>query len=252
MKRNAEKDSGHISGNLLIRKFKSLFECHVPNWTRYGIEAANTWPVGRHLAILNSQLRNMILKNDVVVQKLDSNMLITLQDDKQTKPDFLPTKTFCVGHSLGAHVCGFMGRESDVPLEKIIGMDPAGPLFERNFEIDRLNSGSAQMVEAIHTNTGGFGLGIKKPVGIRDIYVNGGKKHPHCSGSLKFCSHSILYTILTMLNNGNETCEARYKCLDFKKIGSITTEDIHALQDASCKLLDTEDDMPQLGRYKYR
>ena len=53
-----------------------------------------------------------------------------------------------------------------------------------------------------------------------------------------------------MLNNGNETCEARYKCLDFKKIGSITTEDIQALQDASCQMLDTEEVIPQLGKYK--
>ena len=92
----------------------------------------------------------MISKN--VVEKLDSNMLITLHDGP--KKSILPTKTFCVGHSLGAHVCGFMGRESDVQLDKIIGMDPAGPIFEKNFEFDRLNSGSAKMVEAIHTNTG--------------------------------------------------------------------------------------------------
>ena len=142
IKRNVEKDNEHNSGNLLIRSFKSLFECHIPDWIRYGIEAANTWPIGRHLAILNSQLRNMISKKSI-----------------------LPIKTFCVGHSLGAHVCGFMGRESNVQLDKIIGMDPAGPIFEKNFEFDRLNSGSAKMVEAIHTNTGGFGLGIKKPVG---------------------------------------------------------------------------------------
>ena len=51
-----------------------------------------------------------------------------------------------------------------------------------------------------------------------------------------------------MINNGNETCEAKYKCLDFKKLGSITTEDIQALQDACCKLLNTEADIPQLGR----
>ena len=196
--------------------------CHINGiWSgRYGIEAANTWPVGRHLAILNSRLRNLV---------------------------DLSTKTFCVGHSLGAHVCGFMGRESDVQLDKIIGMDPAGPIFENNFEHDRLNSGNAKIVEAIHTNTGGFGLEIKKPVGTRDIYFNGGKKHPHCSGTLKICSHGILYKILTNLNKGNETCEAKYKCLDFKKLGSITAEDIQALHDASCKLLDTEEDIPQLG-----
>ena len=132
------------------------------------------------------------------IEKLNSN------HHDEPKKSTVPTKTFCVGHSLGAHVCGFMGRESDVQLDKIIGMDPAGPIFEKNFELDRLNRGNAKIVEAIHTNTGGFGLGIKKPVGVRDIYVNGGKKYPYCSGSI--CSHNILYKILTELNNGNKSC----------------------------------------------
>ena len=42
-------------------------------------------------------------------------------------------KTFCVGHSLGAHVCGFMGKsgnemlgDSTKALDRIIGLDPAG------------------------------------------------------------------------------------------------------------------------------
>ena len=109
-----------------------------------------------------------------------------------------------------------MGRESVVQLDKIIGMEPAGPIFEKKFKVDRLNSGNAKMVEAIHTNTGGLGLGIKKPVGVRDIYVNGGKKYPYCSGSI--CSHNILYKILTELNNGKKSCKAKYKCLDYKKL----------------------------------
>ena len=156
--RNVQKDDPHKSGNLLIRRIKSQFECHIPNWARYGIEAANTWPIGRHLAILNSRLRN-----SMDIEKLDTNMLIMHHNG--SKKSIAPTKTFCVGHSLGAHICGFMGRESEIQLDKIIGMDPAGPIFEKNFEVDRLNSGNAKMVVAIHTNTGGLGLGIKKPIG---------------------------------------------------------------------------------------
>ena len=82
-------------------------------------------------------------------------------------------------------------------------------------------------------------------VGVRDIYVNGGKKYPYCSGSI--CSHNILYKILTELNNGNKSCKAKYKCLDYKKIGSINMDDVQALDDASCKLLDAEEEIPQLG-----
>ena len=43
--------------------------------------------------------------------------------------------TFCVGHSLGAHVCGFMGQTTNkfpqLPmLTRIIAMDPAGKSLE--------------------------------------------------------------------------------------------------------------------------
>ena len=44
-------------------------------------------------------------------------------------------KTFCLGHSLGAHVCGFMGNSGNEilgngkkALDRIIGLDPAGKL----------------------------------------------------------------------------------------------------------------------------
>ena len=71
----------------------------------YGYAAANTWPVGRHLGLLNK-----------VITKLRGSL-----------PGFTggtTTRTLCVGHSLGAHVCGFMGKTTTV--DRIIGMDPAG------------------------------------------------------------------------------------------------------------------------------
>ena len=42
--------------------------------------------------------------------------------------------THCIGHSLGAHICGLTGKlmneDSAVPgWDRISGMDPAGPLF---------------------------------------------------------------------------------------------------------------------------
>ena len=37
-------------------------------------------------------------------------------------------KSFCIGHSLGSHVCGFTGKARK--LTGIIGLDPAGPIFD--------------------------------------------------------------------------------------------------------------------------
>ena len=77
-------------------------------------------------------------------------------------------KTFCVGHSLGAHVCGFTGKTKQ--LDGIIGLDPAGPIFDENSEVMRLNKGDAKVVQALHIDAGEFG--ISKAVGDVDIFVN--------------------------------------------------------------------------------
>ena len=56
-------------------------------------------------------------------------------------------KSFCIGHSLGAHVCGFTGKANQ--LDAIIGLDPAGPLFEDNSKDNRLNNTDAKKVYVI-------------------------------------------------------------------------------------------------------
>ena len=57
-----------------------------------------------------------------------------------------------VGHSLGAHVCGFAGKRfnSSEKIGHITGLDPAGPGFSRN----RLSPTDANLVVVIHTSAG--------------------------------------------------------------------------------------------------
>ena len=52
----------------------------------------------------------------------------------------------CIGHSLGAHVCGFLGQavkedtKYEKPiLERITGMDPAGPYFLMISKMDKMD-----------------------------------------------------------------------------------------------------------------
>ena len=53
-----------------------------------------------------------------------------------------PKNVHCIGHSLGAHVCGFAGKE--VKLNRITGLDPAGPGFTFKEPHQRLDKSDAQ------------------------------------------------------------------------------------------------------------
>ena len=96
-------------------------------------------------------------------------------------------KTFCLGHSAGAHVCGFAGKTRK--LDGIIGLDPAGPIFKDNYEDGRLSKEDAKFVQVLHIDAGE--LGIDKAIGHQDIFVNGGINQPGCWGivSEAMCSH---------------------------------------------------------------
>ncbi|XP_076272394.1 pancreatic triacylglycerol lipase-like isoform X2 [Rhynchophorus ferrugineus] len=103
--------------------------------------------------------------------------------------DYSPDNIILVGHSLGAHVAGFAGKELNGTLGVIVGMDPAGPLFFES-STDRLNVGDAQYVEAIHTNA--QFLGVNYALGDTDFWPNGGYMQAGCLLS-QTCSHSRSY-----------------------------------------------------------
>lgn len=98
-----------------------------------------------------------------------------------------PSKTHCIGHSLGAHTCGYVGynlREYKIKLGRITGLDPAEPHFSNTHTMVRLDPSDAAFVTAIHTDGSLFisgGLGISQPVGHIDFYPNSGRNQPGCN-----------------------------------------------------------------------
>ncbi|XP_052873227.1 pancreatic lipase-related protein 2-like [Anopheles cruzii] len=92
-----------------------------------------------------------------------------------------------VGHSLGAHVAGNVGKWQSGLLGTIIGLDPALPFFAGNAP-DRIMDTDARYVEIIHTN-GGV-LGFLDPIGHADFYPNLGRIQPGCGADVGGgCAH---------------------------------------------------------------
>ncbi|XP_074594880.1 pancreatic triacylglycerol lipase-like [Brevipalpus obovatus] len=88
-----------------------------------------------------------------------------------------------IGHSLGGHIVGFVGKNLTGPqIGRITALDPAGPSFYKDGNT-RLTSTDAKYVEAIHTDGGRSvlrGYGITDTVGDIDYYPNGGRHQPEC------------------------------------------------------------------------
>ena len=97
-------------------------------------------------------------------------------------------KIHVVGHSLGAHVSGFLGKKvKDFgigTLKRITDLDPADPGFGWNDANGRLDKTDAEFVDVLHTNSGILlegALTIKAPIGHVDFYPAGGSHQPGCS-----------------------------------------------------------------------
>jgi pancreatic triacylglycerol lipase len=75
-------------------------------------------------------------------------------------------------HSLGGHVGGFVGkRVTRGRINTIIGLNPAGPLFDVNNPAQRLDASDAEYVEIIHTEITTTGIGA--PIAHANFYING-------------------------------------------------------------------------------
>jgi len=111
------------------------------------------------------------LLNQVLVQEIGQS------------PDLIHT----IGHSLGAHVAGHVGRNIEwgcgKKISRVTGLDPAKPWFDLADENARILKTDAQLVDIIHTNSGVMqdgGLSFTENLGHIDFYPNGGEHQPGC------------------------------------------------------------------------
>ena len=149
--------------------------------TFYYQAAANTEAVGKWLGEVSSRLMGLI------------------RPRAGHKP-----RIWGVGHSLGAHVLGIAGRNSSKSFDRITGLDPAGPLFEKVHQDKRLHKEDATMVDVIHTDgyskqrvyIGVNHYGTLIPLGTIDFYPNYGYQQPGASKTIAG-SHSRVVDLFT-------------------------------------------------------
>ncbi|KAK4875022.1 hypothetical protein RN001_011444 [Aquatica leii] len=101
------------------------------------------------------------------------------------------THVHSIGHSLGAHLCAYIGftlqQDFNLKLGRITGLDPAEPHFAQAQAPVRLDRSAAYYVDVIHSDATAFirgGLGLVESVGHVDYYPNGGNNQPGCDRSV--------------------------------------------------------------------
>lgn len=157
-----------------------------------------------------------------------------------------------VGHSLGAHICGFASRElkkrgSPWKVQRITGLDPAQPCFKYADPSLKLSMSDAPFVDVIHTNgqlLNEIGFGLPEPMGHVDFYPNGGKYQPACirnnSTSIfsylpipievinkSICSHGMSYVYLNeslVADTRNCTFWAHHWDMSYRSLFRFFTE----------------------------
>lgn len=141
-----------------------------------------------------------------------------------------------VGHSLGAHTSGLVGRtllqmNSNDKIGNIIGLDPAGPLFgdfsqlinvisPQDISIARLNANDSDYVTCWHTNS--YFAGTQYVNGCdSDILFDYGLFQLHCLLTIDLsCSHTAAVEYLTYSLN-NQYCYVGYSNSNSSKIAYI-------------------------------
>lgn len=143
-----------------------------------------------------------------------------------------------VGHSLGAHAAGIVGKTvTRGVIQTIFALDPAAPLFSinapdtrvaptdagKNFDkliielITDLDIYFAAYVEVIHTN-GGV-QGFLEPIGQADFFPNWGTSQPGCGEDVSGgCAHNRVSNLFAESINTNFSAR---RCESFNQIQNL-------------------------------
>ena len=151
----------------------------------------------------------------------------------------------CIGHSLGAHTCSFLGNAiqhdssyTKNSLDRITAMDPAGPNFysDKWYSMptkpidtpldEKLDASDADLVDAIHTDSDT--LGIIESVGHVDFYIGKnvkelGKDQAECT--VMPCDHSRSHELVLYSISHKDECWAHLSCFGDSSESGCTVSD---------------------------
>ncbi|KAL1403262.1 hypothetical protein pipiens_005749 [Culex pipiens pipiens] len=88
-------------------------------------------------------------------------------------------KVTLIGHSLGAHISGFVGKNLGGEVGQIFALDPAGVMFtmpEDVGESNRLTKSDAKFVQVVYTTQGTLAMGIS--AGHQNLWMNSNGMYP--------------------------------------------------------------------------
>lgn len=157
----------------------------------------------------DSYFTRMLLRNRKIVGDYTSKFVQYLLIQGFTIDNIM-----CVGHSLGAHICGTVGSNLGGSIPVIIALDAAGIGFTLPViagpSSSRLDTTDAKFVQAIHTCD--YGAGTIIPIGHQDIYVDSGICSFQKGCTTNSCAHNKAVDIFKYsLNSTDKLCKT-IKC----------------------------------------
>ena len=139
---------------------------------------------------------------------------------------------WCIGHSLGAHVCGNTRLTAKPLLDRITGCDPAGPLF---LPTQGLIRSSASKVDIIHTDNFWGSIYLRGHV---DFFPNGGKSQPGCPFGRMETNHEMTDEEKIKYMQKSFTGRGAFACSHSRALFYMTQSVINTqcyVADKSCK-----------------
>merc|ERR1712130_385351 len=180
-----------------------------------------------------------------------------------------------IGHSLGAHMSGYIGKlvqtfQNGRKIGRITGLDPAGPGFDfpsfwykkyDNLTLTHLWHTDAQFVDVIHTDSGKFGnghYGLEKSLGHADFYPSNGRDQPFCRANTFYKQvrkmERMIYTNFYRTIKGMQTT-CNHRIAPIYLIHSVNHyESYYSCSNDSlpdCNFMGFHSTKPSAGRRKY-